>query len=284
MREEEKFNSQKSKSQQFFKKRWVFPAIYLASAALILTAVLWYQNSTEIAEPTDLGTTNESEGTAYNQDDEAVPVTQTVEKFSMPVVDPNSIEIQKHFYDDNASAEEQEAALVFYNNTYTGNTGIDIVSKNGESFDVVASLSGTVTKSVKDPMLGYVVEVDHGNGITSMYSALENVKVEEGATVTQGEMLASAGRSLYNSEAGIHTHFEIRKDGTPVNPLDFFEKPLSSLQEEEIQHDEDIDDKTSTEPEQGTEEEEEEQPGEGEGDSEENTTDTPDASIGQGQA
>jgi stage II sporulation protein Q len=282
MREEENKNPRKSKTNQLFKKRWVFPAIYLASAAIILTAVLWYQNSTtNLADPKGPLADNEI-GTAIDGQD-SVPVIKNVEKFSMPVVDPNSVEIQKQYYDDNASEAEQEAALVFYNNTYTGNTGIDIVSKNKESFDVVASLSGTVTKVVKDPLLGFVVELDHGNGITTMYSALENVKVEEGASVKQGELLATAGRSLYNEEAGIHTHFEIRKDKTPVNPLDFFEKSLASLQQEEIKQEETSADKEESDEDKATDEEEPEQ-GEEESESEGNSSDTPDASIGQAKA
>jgi hypothetical protein len=56
-----------------------------------------------------------------------------------------------------------------------------------------------------------------------------NVKV--GDQVEQGDALAKAGESLFNEEAGVHVHFEIRKDGMPVNPLDYFNKPLSSLQE-----------------------------------------------------
>lgn len=303
MREEENKNPRKSKTNQFFKKRWVFPAIYLASAAIILTAVLWYQSSTNDLADSKGQIENNEPGTANGED--AVPVVKNVEKFSMPVVDADSVEIQKHFYDSDASSEEQEAALVFYNNTYTGNTGIDIVSKNGEAFDVVASLSGTVTKVVKDPLLGFVVELDHGDGVTTMYSALENVKVEEGASVTQGELLATAGRSLYNEEAGIHAHFEIRKENQPVNPLDFFEKSLASLKQEEIKMDEsqdtqvkDEDEKEATTEESATEEEgntsdeeadkeksaDEEKPEEGEGDAVEDTTDTPDASIGQAKA
>ncbi|WP_246944396.1 M23 family metallopeptidase [Bacillus pinisoli] len=289
MREEENKNPRKSKNN-LFKKRWVFPAIYLLSAAIILTAVLWYQNSTtELADPTT-ETETEVPGTAAGNE-ESVPVVSNVEKFSMPVVDPNSIEIQKHFYDDEASEEEQEAALVFYNNTYTGNTGIDIVSKNGESFDVVASLSGTVTAVKKDPLLGYLVELDHGNGVTTMYSALENVKVEEGSNVEQGELLATAGRSLYNEEAGVHAHFEIRKDNEPVNPLDFFEKNLTALQEmkeaaadteknqEEVESSEDATDEETEE-----DAADEESPEEGEEDAEGDTADTPDASIGQAKA
>jgi stage II sporulation protein Q len=281
MREEENKNPRKSKTN-FFKKRWVFPAIYLLSAAIILTAVLWYQNSTtDLAGPTT-ETETEVPGTAENGK-ETVPVISNVEKFSMPVVDPNSIEIQKHFYDDEASAEEQEAALVFYNNTYAGNTGIDIVGKNGESFDVVASLSGTVTRVVKDPLLGYVVELEHGNGVTTMYSALESVKVEEGAEVAQGELLAVAGRSLYNEEAGVHTHFEIRKDNEPVNPLDFFEKELASL--EEVGNEEaaaEKDEENTEETEEGAADEE--APEQGEEDAERDATNTPDASIGQAKS
>lgn len=291
MREEEKHNPRKSKTQQFFKKRWVFPAIYLASAAIILTAVLWYQNSTSnLTDPTEF---TDSEGPTANGE-EAVPVVSNVEKFAMPVVDVDLVEVQKQFYDDNATEEQQEAALVFYNNRYTGNTGIDIVGKDGKSFDVVASLSGTVTKVVEDPILGFVVELDHGDGITTMYSALENVKVEEGAEVKQGELLATAGRSVYNADAGIHTHFEIRKDITPVNPLDFFEKAITSLQEdnEETSTESDANkDAADKEEDKGTEEEpdedkktEDENPEQGDKDSEEDTTETPDASIGQGKA
>ncbi|KAA0548645.1 peptidoglycan DD-metalloendopeptidase family protein [Bacillus sp. BGMRC 2118] len=299
MREEENKNPRKSKTNQFFKKRWVFPAIYLASAAIILTGVLWYQSSTnDLADSKGKIESNEP-GTAMNGED-AVPVVSNVEKFSMPVVDVDSVEIQKHFYDSEASSEEQEAALVFYNNTYTENTGIDIVSKNGEAFDVVASLSGTVTEVRKDPMLGFVVELDHGDGVTTMYSALENVKVEEGASVAQGELLATAGRSIYNEEAGIHAHFEIRKGNEPVNPLDFFEKSLTSLKQEEIKMDEtqetsadkEADKEAANEEGNAADEEEsdkeksadEEKPEEGEGDAENNKSDTPDASIGQAKA
>ena len=46
--------------------------------------------------------------------------------------------------------KEQEAALVFYNNRYEPNKGIDIAVKDGKPFDVVASLSGNVTKIQED--------------------------------------------------------------------------------------------------------------------------------------
>ena len=73
---------------------------------------------------------------------------------------------------------EQEKALVFYNNTYSPNKGIDIAAKNGKEFNVVA-LSGTVTKAEKDSLLGYVVTVDSGNGVAVSYQSLGSVKVEK---------------------------------------------------------------------------------------------------------
>lgn len=48
-----KKTSQDSSFKKFMKKRWAYPAIYIASAALILSGVLWFQNSNENASDTD---------------------------------------------------------------------------------------------------------------------------------------------------------------------------------------------------------------------------------------
>lgn len=226
MREEEtKRTSQNSKMQKFFRKRWVFPAIYLVSAALILTVVLWYQA---------LGNGNSAnedmidQGTSY-QDEPTAEVNSAVENFSMPAVDSDSVSVIRNFYEKDASAEEQEAALVSYNNTYEPSKGIDLAKEDGKEFEVAASLSGTVTKAEKDPLLGQVVEIDHENGVTTVYQSLASVTVAAGDKVEQNEVIGQAGRSLMQEADGVHVHFEIRKDGTAVNPLDYMDKPLTSL-------------------------------------------------------
>jgi stage II sporulation protein Q len=66
---------------------------------------------------------------------------------------------------------------------------------------------------------------------------LQEVNVSEGDKVKQGDVLGKAGRSLINEEAGVHAHFEIRKDGVPVNPLDYFKKSLTTLQNQELNED-----------------------------------------------
>lgn len=237
MREEEKkTNSVKKPSlQRLFRKRWVFPAIYLTCAALIVAGALWFQNKHDGKTKKDEYEYSQSGTSQHNEP--AVPVNEAVEKFTMPVLDANSVEIKTPFYDDNASKEEQEAALVFYDNTYYPNHGIDIIRKDGKTFDVTASLSGTVTKAEKDPILGNVVEIDHENGVVTVYQSLADMKVKAGDTVEQGQVIGKAGQSQFNQEAGIHAHFEIRKDGKPVNPIDYIDKPLTALTEQKAGND-----------------------------------------------
>jgi stage II sporulation protein Q len=234
MREEEKKRtSQKSGFQRFIAKRWALPAIYLACAAALLTGVLWFHNSNNESSAPDVGY-SDSDIAGKGHREPAVEVNSKVENFNMPVLNEESAVIKKEFYDVNGSKEAQEAALVFYNNKYEPNKGIDIAMKNGETFDVVASMSGTVTKVQEDTILGNLIEVEHEKGIVTRYSSVKEIAVEVGDTVTQGQALAKAGQSLLNSEAGIHTHFEIRKDQVAVNPIEFMDKNVVALKEAQV--------------------------------------------------
>ena len=233
MREEEKKRtSQKSNWQRLMKKRWVFPAIYLASAAIILTAVLMFQAGSTETNPKD-GSSNNGQGpsTSYNEDD-AVEVNRSVENFVMPVTDKDSAVYEKQFWDEDASKEEQEASFVYYNGMYHPNTGVDIKMKDGETFDVVASLSGTVTRVEEDRLLGKVVEIEHLNGVKTYYQALSNVTVKASDFVEQGQKIGEAGTSLLNKDS-VHVHFEIRKDSVAVNPTEYFDRPVTALLDEE---------------------------------------------------
>lgn len=226
MREEEnKRSSQGSSVKRFFKKRWVFPAIYIASAALILTGVLWYQSYSS--------STNKYSYNAQEKGQQpAIEVNKAMENFKMPVANASDAVVKMGFYDFKASPKDQEAALVFYNNTYQPNTGIDITSKDSKAFDVTASLSGTVTRVDEDAVLGNVIEIEHDKGIVTQYQSVKDMKIKVGDQVKQGQVIATAGQSLYNKNAGTHVHFEIRKDGVAVNPTNYFNKPLSALQED----------------------------------------------------
>ncbi|EMA6343244.1 peptidoglycan DD-metalloendopeptidase family protein [Bacillus cytotoxicus] len=220
-------NKKSRKVVHLFQKRWVFPAIYIACAAVILSVALWFQAANPKKAP------NHEGATPYNQaEDPGIPVTKSSEVVKMPAAANAEVVVQKKFYEDGASEKEQEQALVFYNNTYSPNKGMDIAAKNGKEFDVTAALSGTVTKAEKDSLLGYVVTVDNGNGVTTYYQSLGSVKVEKGAKVAQGEVLGKSGLSAMNKEAGSHVHFEVRKNSVAVNPESYLNKSVADIKAE----------------------------------------------------
>lgn len=223
-----------SKWKNLLKKRWLYPAVFLGVAAIVIAGVLWYQAGKDPAAQDQV---------AHDFDEEAIPTAQHEEVFIEPVI-AKDVEVKTPFYDVNASSEQQESALVFYNNQYHQNQGIDYGLKSGESFEVVASLSGTVTKSEKDGLLGHVVEIDHGNGVVTVYQSLANVKVQEGDKVEQGDVIGEAGQNAFNKKAGTHVHFEIRKDGVAVNPQEYYGKSASAIPSQE--QEETADDTKST--------------------------------------
>ncbi|MCY9412288.1 M23 family metallopeptidase, partial [Bacillus haynesii] len=53
---------------------------------------------------------------------------------------------------------------------------------------------------------------------------------KQGDKIEQNQVIGKAGKNLYNEEGGNHVHFEIRKDGVALNPLNFMDKPVSSIE------------------------------------------------------
>ncbi len=98
--------------------------------------------------------------------------------------------------------------------------GIDISNKTGTK--IHAAGSGIVTFSGYNGGYGRMIIISHGNGYTSIYAHNSKNTVEVGAKVNKGDSIAymgSTGRST-----GSHVHFEIRQNGSPINPTDLFEK------------------------------------------------------------
>lgn len=96
-------------------------------------------------------------------------------------------------------------------------TGIDIGADYGDT--VRAADGGVIIHS--DWMGGYgnAVIIDHGNGISTLYAHNSQLLVSEGQTVAKGQAISRVGSTGYST--GPHLHFEVRQNGTPVNPLNF---------------------------------------------------------------
>ena len=102
-------------------------------------------------------------------------------------------------------------------NTKTLNNGIDIKVKMGEP--VYAVCDGDVIYA--DKFLGYgnVIMLDHGNGYFSLYAHLEEMNVILNQPVMSAEAIGTCGDT--GSLSGAILHFEIRKDGKPLNPSNY---------------------------------------------------------------
>ncbi|MFC5711498.1 peptidoglycan DD-metalloendopeptidase family protein [Thalassorhabdus alkalitolerans] len=288
MREEDKQHtaaresqSRASKLRNAMKKSWVWPAVYLSACAILLGSFFFIQGTgndqaEEPLPPDDLEWGEESQ----NEED-AVEVALETENLQMPVTDEDSVEIIGYYYDHEASTEEQQAALVYYNNMYYHNKGIDVAREDNETFEVTAAASGEVVKAEKDSLLGHIVELEHEDGLVTSYNSLEKLEVEEGDSVSQGDVLGMAGRNLYNTDAGVHAHFEVRSNGEALNPVDMLHQPMSEIvnaDEKEEEPKEEPKEETDTEDqgdedleemlpqEDDTQDEEEEQPEENEED------------------
>ncbi|UFJ40143.1 M23 family metallopeptidase [Brevibacillus humidisoli] len=223
--------------RSFLGKKWAFPAIYIGTAAIILAIVMWYQGTandtpldkTDVMDGVTVTTPEDGSQAAVTDetDQSAVPVNTPSQPLAWPVAKDVPFEKGMGFFDDAAPEEEQEKALVQYDGAYTPHTGIDFVAKDEQPFDVMAALDGKVTKVKTDPLVGVLVEIEHSDKMTTVYQSLESASVKPGDEVKQGQLIGKAGRNVYEKDAGVHLHFEVRVDGNAVDPEQYLSKAES---------------------------------------------------------
>lgn len=234
---EEQNGTSKNNWSRIFKKKWFFPAVYLIVAVFLLTIVVWYQGLDKQVPNVQESPSTSDDFQSNEHGEEATPVIDQQEVIKMPLANLEQAEIVTKFYDYDAEQEDKEMALILFNNRFHQSTGIDITSADDEDFSVQASLSGTVTEVKKDPVLGNVVVMTHGNDVMTYYSSLGEVDVKANSKVKQGDVIGTAGKSRFGQENGTHVHFEIRKNEIAVNPEMFFNQPVSKLDEIETNED-----------------------------------------------
>jgi murein DD-endopeptidase MepM/ murein hydrolase activator NlpD len=96
-------------------------------------------------------------------------------------------------------------------------TGLDFRAEAGAT--VRAAGAGRVTSADYAGGYGNMIEIDHGNGVTTRYAHLSSVSVVAGQEVAAGAVIGRVGST--GRSTGAHLHYETRVDGEPVDPQRF---------------------------------------------------------------
>ena len=109
--------------------------------------------------------------------------------------------------------------------------GMDFSASMGT--EVYATGDGVVV-DVDKSLWGYgnMVTIDHGFGYVTRYAHLKSASVKKGQKVKRGQLIGFVGNS--GKTTGVHLHYEVRKNGVPINPINFFFNDLTPDEYEQI--------------------------------------------------
>ena len=200
----------------------LIPTICLIVLFVITTIVYFTSRKDNYYRNIDLDNINYVSNGILNR---SIPIINIADTIKMPVAE--NIKIVRYFYDSNSTLEEKEKSILYYENTYMPNTGIDYSDE--KVFDVLAVYDGTVIDTKEDELLGKTVKIRHNNELISVYQGIDNIEVKEGDMVFTGSKIATSGKSKINNELGESMHFEIYKSGIYINPLNVINKKIGDI-------------------------------------------------------
>lgn len=154
-------------------KPFVFPVLYIS---LIFTLVvgLYFTTKSMSEEVVD-----SLEDVTYVSSvilGDVLPVVDVDTTISNPYVSEN-VTIARYYYNLEDDVDRQKESIIYYDNTYMPNTGIDY--KSDSEFEIVAILDGTIIDIKEDEMLGKIVEIRHNNELVSSYAGLSEISVQK---------------------------------------------------------------------------------------------------------
>ncbi len=100
---------------------------------------------------------------------------------------------------------------------------VDISTDVGQP--VLATADGVIGSASASGDFGNLIEIEHGFGLVTRYGHLSQFAAEVGDTVSRGDVIGYAGAT--GRATGIHVHYEVWVNGTPMNPLQLASEPSS---------------------------------------------------------
>ena len=208
-------------------KKGAIIGAYLIAFSLTGMSAFYVSQNMQANNPTeeDIEYVNSS---IIDDDEKDREVIKEDVKMVKPYTDEN-VQVLKYFYDYQANADSQEKSILYHENTYIQNSGMDFGLEN--TFDIVSVLDGTVVDVREDELLGTVVEIKHDNDFISSYQSLSEVSVKKNDTVKQGQVIGKSGTNTIDQDLGNHLHFELYKSGEVVDPSKYFDQVISDTTE-----------------------------------------------------
>lgn len=201
-------------------RRYVKPTIFMISISVIVISLMLITKNLKFSNGGDQ---------TYVMNaliDSVTPVVAPEETtISRPYIS-DKVTLNKSFYEKDATQEEQQNALIYYENTYLQNSGV--IYSSSEEFDVTSVLDGTVIDVKEDEILNTVVYVSHDNNLTTIYYGLKDVTVKVNDAVTQNQVLGKSNNNKFCTEQ-YSLLFEVNNNGTVINPEEFYKMNINEL-------------------------------------------------------
>ena len=203
-------------------KKMIIPLIYISAVILIVASILLVISSINkyLTIPKDY---NYAVDTKFEN---VVPVVETQTTIIKPYLSED-VKVGKYFYDFEADEERQQNSIIFYENTYKQNSGVDYVSDS--VFDIVAVLDGEVISVETDSTLGNIIKLKHDKNLITVYQGIDNIDLKEGNTVNQGTIIGTSGTSKINTNYTTSLHFEVYYNGELMDPENFYTLNIEDL-------------------------------------------------------
>jgi murein DD-endopeptidase MepM/ murein hydrolase activator NlpD len=98
--------------------------------------------------------------------------------------------------------------------------GVDFSAPIGTP--IAAAADGVVVAAMNHPQYGNMVEIDHGNGYSTLYAHCDKILATQGQVIKRGQQVATVGDT--GRSTGPHLHFEVRFRGSALNPTQFLKR------------------------------------------------------------
>lgn len=170
------------------------------------------------------------QGNEANQDNQGGNTNDSNKIENSSIIRPykaTDVKVGRYFYDFEDEAKNQENSIIFYENTYMQNSGVDYISEN--VFEVQSVLDGKVLSVDNDDVLGNIVKIEHDKELVTVYQGIDKITLKAGDTVKQGQVIGASGTSQINSNYTTSLHFEVYYKGTLMDPENFFTMKLDDL-------------------------------------------------------